>query len=148
MAGRVSGGQAMREPSAVEWLERLDGLDISARELATHYLGRIDGVNGPINATVAVEPTALLEQADAADNARSRGARLPLLGLPLTIKDSLATVGLPISGGILRVKGSRRRRTRPLSRGCGQPERSCSRRRMCPSTAGRSSAETSSTVRP
>jgi amidase len=95
----TEGRHAMREPSAVEWLRRLAARELSARELAEHYLGRIDAVNDPINAVVARDPARLFEQADAADRARARGDQRPLLGLPVTIKDSLATVDLPTVGG-------------------------------------------------
>jgi Asp-tRNA(Asn)/Glu-tRNA(Gln) amidotransferase A subunit family amidase len=97
----------MHEPSAVEWLRRLEARELSARELSAHYLERIEAVNDAVNAVTAHDPTALLKQADDADRARARGDRRPLLGLPVTVKDSLATTDLPTTGGSLARVGHR-----------------------------------------
>ncbi len=86
------------EPSAREWLRRLDAGELSARELVERVLARIDAA-GSLNAIVARDDDAALCAADAADAARGRGDRRPLLGLPLTVKDSLATAGLATSSG-------------------------------------------------
>lgn len=84
---------------AYEWLARLERGDLSARELVSHYLGRIDVVNPQINAAVTVDPETALAAADAADRSRAAGDRRPLLGLPVTIKDSLAVAGMLSTGG-------------------------------------------------
>jgi Asp-tRNA(Asn)/Glu-tRNA(Gln) amidotransferase A subunit family amidase len=52
-----------------------------------------------LNAVVARDDEAALRAADAADAARRRGDVRPLLGLPLTVKDSLAVAGLPCASG-------------------------------------------------
>ena len=87
------------EPSAREWLRRLDGGQLSARELVEHVLARCDRANPSLNALVARDDAAALLAADAADAARLRGDRRPLLGLPLTLKDSLETAGLATASG-------------------------------------------------
>lgn len=87
------------EPSAREWLHRLDGGQLSARELVEHVLARCDRANTFVNALVARDDEAALRAADDADAARRRGDRRPLLGLPLTVKDSLETAGLATSSG-------------------------------------------------
>ncbi|HVA29938.1 MAG TPA: amidase [Gaiellaceae bacterium] len=87
------------EPSAREWLHRLDGGQLSARELVEHVLARCDRANTVVNALVARDDEAALRAADAADAARRRGDRRPLLGLPLTVKDSLETAGLATCSG-------------------------------------------------
>src|SRR5439155_1566482 len=57
---RVASGT---EPSAREWLRRLDAGDCSSRELVEHYQRRIDAVNGTLNAVVAAEPARALAEA-------------------------------------------------------------------------------------
>lgn len=95
------------QPSATEWLSRLRGGELSARELAEHYVERVGAVNGALNAAVAMQPEAVLAAADAADRARSDGDARPLLGLPVTIKDSIDARGLPCTGGSLARSGYR-----------------------------------------
>jgi Asp-tRNA(Asn)/Glu-tRNA(Gln) amidotransferase A subunit family amidase len=89
------------EPSAVEWLARLERRELSARELTLHYSERASEANARLNALAARDPEGALRAADAADAARARGERRPLLGLPLTVKDSLEVAGLPATGGSL-----------------------------------------------
>lgn len=85
-------------PSARAWLRRLDRRELSSRELVEDVLARLDAAR-PLNALVARDDEAALAAADAADDARRRGERAPLLGLPLTVKDSLATAGLATTSG-------------------------------------------------
>ena len=73
--------------------------ELSARELAEHYLKRIAEVDERLHAVVAIDPDAALARADEADLARRAGDRRPLLGLPVTIKDSIDVAGLPCTGG-------------------------------------------------
>ncbi len=87
------------EPSAREWLRRLDGGQLSARELVERVLARCDRTNPYVNALAARDDEAALRAADEADAARRRGERRPLLGLPLTVKDSLQTAGLATASG-------------------------------------------------
>ncbi len=73
--------------------------ELSARELAEHYLARIAEVDERVHAVVALDPEVVLERADEADLARRAGDDRPLLGLPVTIKDSIDVAGLPCTGG-------------------------------------------------
>jgi amidase len=94
------------EPSAAAWLARLAAGELSARELAEHYLGRIAEVDARLHAVVTIDPDAVLADADAADAARPRsGEAGPLLGLPVTIKDSIEVAGMPCTGGSLARAG-------------------------------------------
>jgi amidase len=93
------------EPSAADWLRRLDGGELSARELVEHVLARIDAANPRLNAVVARDDEAALAAADAADEARRRGEQKPLLGIPVTIKDSLETAGLATTSGSVARRG-------------------------------------------
>lgn len=73
---------------------------ISAVELVEAHLRRIEVVNPPLNAVVALAADAALAQARAADAALARGDVLGQLhGVPMTIKDSLDTAGVVSSWG-------------------------------------------------
>jgi Asp-tRNA(Asn)/Glu-tRNA(Gln) amidotransferase A subunit family amidase len=95
------------EPSAREWLRRLSRGELSSRDLVGHVLARIDGVNGRLNAVVARDDELALAAADEADRSRRAGDRRPLLGLPLTVKDSIETAGLASSCGSFAREGYR-----------------------------------------
>ena len=90
---------ASLEPSAVEWLRRLERRELSARELTEHVLRRLDAADERLNAIVARDDDAAIAASVRADAARRRGERRALLGLPVTVKDSLATAGLRTSSG-------------------------------------------------
>jgi amidase len=101
-ARRRAGASApAAQPSAVEWLRRLGAGEVSSRELVEAYLARIEAVNGVLNAAVVRDPERALVEAGAADDARRRGDDGTLLGLPVTIKDSLDVAGLVSAGGSL-----------------------------------------------
>lgn len=65
----------------------------TARDVTAYYLTRIAQLNDKLKAVIQVNPDALFE-AEAADRAYQRGERLPLLGIPVLIKDNIETAGL------------------------------------------------------
>jgi aspartyl-tRNA(Asn)/glutamyl-tRNA(Gln) amidotransferase subunit A len=68
---------------------------ISARELTTDYLARIEKRNPELNAYLALSPERALAQADRVDAMVARKEPLPALaGLPLAVKDVLSTRGV------------------------------------------------------
>ena len=72
---------------------------VSPVELVTDYLRSIEARNEAINAIVTVAPD-LLEQARRAEALLTRGAALgPLHGVPLTVKDTIATAGIRTTSG-------------------------------------------------
>ena len=77
---------------------------VTARGLVDAYLARIQAYDqaGPrLNAVVMLNPRAR-EEADALDRERAqKGARGPLHGIPVLIKDNYDTADLPTSGGSL-----------------------------------------------
>jgi len=85
-----------REPVA-RLRQALDTREISARELAGHFLSRIGASD--LNAFIDVRPELTLAQADAADARLARGERAPLLGIPLAHKDIFATRGWRSTAG-------------------------------------------------
>ncbi len=74
--------------------------ETSSSELLEVYINRIERFNPGINAVVTLDADVARSQADAADMAiRAGGAVGPLHGLPITIKDCLATAGLRTTCG-------------------------------------------------
>lgn len=89
------------EPSARAWLAELGAGRCSARELVERTLARIDEADATVHAVVLRDDASVLSAADAADAARSRGERRPLLGLPFTVKDVLDVQGWRTASGSL-----------------------------------------------
>src|SRR6476646_9242012 len=86
--------------SAVELVAMLQKGDVGSRELLDHYVARVERLNPALNAVVTLDVERARKAADAADQARARGAILgPLHGLPMTVKDTLETAGLRTTAG-------------------------------------------------
>ena len=76
--------------------EALAARRISARELASEFLTRIEKRNPELNAFLALSPERAYAQADRIDARIAAGEILPsLAGLPLAVKDVLSTRGVP-----------------------------------------------------
>jgi amidase len=73
---------------------------VSAVELAQDVIGRIERHDGKINAICVRDFDRGLAAARAADAALARGENRPLLGIPLTVKESYNVAGLPTTWGI------------------------------------------------
>ena len=73
---------------------------IGALELTDIAIARIEAVDGPINAVVVRDFDRARDAARAADAALARGERRPLLGLPMTVKESHNVAGLRTSWGV------------------------------------------------
>src|SRR5215216_1565242 len=86
--------------SATALVKLLTQRQISSCELLEIYLGRIERLNPALNAIVTLDTERALADADAADRAIARGqSRGPLHGLPITVKDCLATARLRTTAG-------------------------------------------------
>ena len=78
---------------------------LKSAQLTRFYLHRIKKLNPLLNAVITVSPTAKAD-AKAADKARKRGVRLPLLGIPVIVKDNVNTTGMPTTAGSWALAGS------------------------------------------
>lgn len=73
---------------------------MSSLELIQLHLARISRFNSQLNAIVTLDDSGAKQRARQVDEARAGGSSDPLLGLPLTIKDSIDVYGLPTTGGV------------------------------------------------
>jgi amidase len=78
---------------------------VSAVELFDEAVRAIETKDGPINAVVVRDFGRAREQAKAADAALARGESRPLLGVPMTVKESHNIAGLPTTWGLAPFKG-------------------------------------------
>ncbi len=83
-----------------ELTAKLAKREVSAREVMQSCLDQIGRVDGKIHAFISHDDKDALAQADAADRLLSQGggnASLPLLGIPIGIKDVLAVKNQPLN---------------------------------------------------
>lgn len=71
---------------------------MSAREVAQAFLSRVDEA-AELNAVAFVDADSVLRMADSADDRASAGDDAPLLGVPFTVKDSIAVRDWPWRSG-------------------------------------------------
>jgi amidase len=79
--------------------------EVSALELCDEAIAAIEAKDGPINAVVVRDFDRARDAAKAADGALAKGERAPLLGVPMTVKESLRILGLPTTWGYEQFKG-------------------------------------------
>ena len=92
------------QQSAVELLALLRESKISPLELADEYIAQIERLNPRLNALVDFDPQRVREHARAVE--RSKKARGPLFGLPVTIKGSISVAGHRCEIGSVINRGS------------------------------------------
>lgn len=89
----------LTELSATKLAALIRARNLSPVEVVNAYLHRVEQFNAKLNAVVTVAPDAL-DRAREAEAAVMRGGQLgPLLGVPVTIKDTIDTRGLRTSYG-------------------------------------------------
>lgn len=77
----------------------LKGGELSAVELLESLICRIEDLDGPINAVVVRDFERARTAARLADDMRRSGDDRPLLGIPMTVKESFNVAGLPTTWG-------------------------------------------------
>jgi amidase len=86
--------------TAVELVARIRRKQVSAREVMTAHLARIERVNPKVNAIVTLVAERAMDGAARADEAQARGDALgPLHGLPVAHKDLVQTAGIRTTRG-------------------------------------------------
>jgi amidase len=91
--------------TATEMRRALRAREVSAVELVEMHIARIEATDAPLNAIPIRTPERALDAARRADAAIARGDEAPLLGLPMTLKESTQTGGLPQTAGIEALRG-------------------------------------------
>jgi amidase len=87
------------QAGAIELAGLLAERKISALELCDATIARIEQRDTEINAIVVRDFDRARDAARAADAALARGERKPLLGVPMTVKESFDVAGLPTTWG-------------------------------------------------
>lgn len=96
---------ALTDISLVEAVRLLQSGEVSSVELTRAYLSRIEAQENAVHAFITLSPEKALAMAETADQKLAAWRRapqdslLPLLGLPMAIKDVLAVEGLPCTCG-------------------------------------------------
>jgi amidase len=91
--------------SATDLLAALRTGGTTAAALTELFIRRIERYDGRLNAVVVRDFDRARQQARAADQARARGETKPLLGLPMTLKESINVNGLGTTCGVPEWKG-------------------------------------------
>lgn len=82
--------------------EAIRGGEVSSVEVVSAHLRRIEQVNPPLNAVVALAEERAMDEAARADEALAKGKQPgPLHGVPVTLKDSIDTEGIVTTYGTL-----------------------------------------------
>ncbi|MDB5290429.1 MAG: amidase [Phycisphaerales bacterium] len=92
---------------AVDMLKALRQRKVSATELLAMHLQRIERYDGALNSVVVKDFERATGDAALADAKRMRGEDWPLLGLPVTVKESVDVEGLPTTAGVSERRGHR-----------------------------------------
>ncbi|MGW4834141.1 amidase [Amycolatopsis japonica] len=88
--------------SAEELTTALRAGEVTSAELTDEAIARIEQDDKPINAICVPDFDRARAAARDADQARARGEDRPLLGIPVTVKESFNMTGLPTTWGMLQ----------------------------------------------
>ena len=90
--------------TAADLAQRLAAGELTAAEVATAYLDRIEAEDGELGSYLHVDREAALQQAAEVDAARSAGTALgELAGVPVALKDVVVTEGVPTTSGSKKI---------------------------------------------
>ncbi|GAA4659812.1 amidase [Amycolatopsis dongchuanensis] len=91
-------------PAAAELLTALRAGDVTSLELTDEAIARIERDDEVLNAICVTDFDRARTAAREADQARARGEDRPLLGIPVTVKESYNIAGLPTTWGVPRYR--------------------------------------------
>jgi len=98
------------EPSIAELQAKMASGQITAETLVQHYLQRINALNsqGPaLHAVISINPDALAQAHALDQERREHGARGPLHGIPVLLKDNIESADrMPTTAGSLALVGN------------------------------------------
>lgn len=85
--------------SASQLLDLMARREINAQEACEAAIGRIEALDGAINSVVVRDFDQARKDAKTADERRAQGDQSPLLGVPITVKESFHLKGWPTTWG-------------------------------------------------
>ena len=83
----------------------LHARELSAKDLLSEHMMRIENVDGAVKAFLRTTPQLASDQAAAADRALKAGEAGPLAGIPLAVKDVLCVEGIETTAGSQILRG-------------------------------------------
>ena len=83
----------------------LHARELSAKDLLSEHMMRIENVDGAVKAFLRTTPQLASDQAAAADRALKSGEAGPLAGIPLAVKDVLCVEGIETTAGSQILRG-------------------------------------------
>jgi aspartyl-tRNA(Asn)/glutamyl-tRNA(Gln) amidotransferase subunit A len=84
---------------AHECARRINAREVSAVEVARHFIERVQRLNPALNAIVQFDADAVIAEAKGVDRRIAAGEHLPMAGVPFTVKDNLWVEGRRITQG-------------------------------------------------
>ena len=109
----------LTERSALDLARGIREGEVTSREIVEAHVARLREVQPRINAVAADRFEAALEDADAADRRVAEASDAdelpPLLGVPCTIKESIALAGMPNCAGLISRREHRATETAPAA---------------------------------
>ena len=90
----------MSEATALDTAQAIAEGRLGALEACDAAIARIERTHAALNAIVVPDFERAREQARERDRQRAAGQRLPLLGVPMTVKESFDVAGLPTTWGL------------------------------------------------
>ena len=103
------------ERSARELAAAIRSRELSSREVVEAHIERLQAVQPAYRPLAADRFEAARAEADAADRRAADGAELPLLGVPITVKESICLAGMPNSAGLVARRDLRAETTAPAA---------------------------------
>ncbi len=94
------------EPTATEVARKIASGELTSVEATEAAIVRIEALDGPINAIVVRDFGSARQQARDADARLAGGEKAPLLGVPMTVKESFNVAGLQTCWGVEAAKGN------------------------------------------
>ena len=90
---------AMHEGTARDCAARVTARELSAADVARHFIERVQRLNPALNAIVQFDAEAVIAEAHSVDRRLAGGEALPMAGVPVTIKDNIWVAGRTLTQG-------------------------------------------------